>query len=68
MNRNPLLFSRPVDEEVDDVFGQLLFTYKINPLTALYVGYTGAYLDLDRSGLIETGNTVFFKVGYAWGT
>ncbi len=68
VNRNPLLFSRPVDEEVDDVFGQLLFTYKINPLTALYVGYTGAYLDLDRSGLIETGNTVFFKVGYAWGT
>ena len=66
ISRDPLLYSDPVDDESEDLFGQLLFSYKINPLTALYLGYTGAYLDVERSGLIETGNTLFFKVGYAW--
>ena len=66
VDRDPALHGSPVDAQDSDLFGQLLFTYKINPLTALYLGYTGAYLEVDRSGLIETGNTLFFKVGYAW--
>ncbi len=66
VDRNPELYSDPVDRSEQDLFGQLLFSYKVTPLTALYLGYTGAYLEIERSGLLETGNTLFFKVGYAW--
>jgi len=53
-----------------DLFTQLLFSYKLNPQTALYLGgtdertdsFAGATLD----ALEPTGRAIFFKVGYAW--
>ena len=61
-------------------FNQLLFSYTINPQTALFVGYSDQRrdtfnFDADGDGFEETVNTanletdsrtLFVKVGYAW--
>jgi len=45
---------------------QLLFTYKINPQTALYAGYSDNQVADDRFSLTRTDRTLFLKVGYAF--
>ena len=64
--RNQSLHSTEVTEHTDDLFGQLLFSYKINPQTAAYFGYTSDHVDRTRTGLRQTGETLFFKLSYAW--
>jgi hypothetical protein len=49
-----------------DLLSQLLFSYKINPQTALYLGYSDNYLGDDIVDLTQMERTFFFKVGYAW--
>jgi hypothetical protein len=54
-----------------DLFTQLLFSYKVNPLTALYLGYTDQQLGFqelaaDEVPLTRTSRTLFFKIGRAW--
>lgn len=66
IERDQDLHADPIDARVEDLFGQLLASYKINPQTAVFLGYTSGYLDLDGSGLTETGNTIFLKLGYNW--
>lgn len=56
--------SRQRDEE--KLASQLLFSYKINPQTLLFVGYSDAYLGLDQQGLDADGRTLFFKMSYAF--
>jgi hypothetical protein len=60
------LFGDTGDTEMDDLFAQLLFSYKINPNTALYLGYTDGYQGTQDYGLIETDRTFFTKLSYAW--
>lgn len=60
----------PVDRRTRSVFSQLLYSYKLNPQTVLFAGYSG-----DRDGLVdpngrhvpltERGRTFFLKLGYA---
>ena len=45
---------------------QLIYSYKINPRTALYVGYADGYFGDQEDPLLQTDRTVFFKIGYAW--
>ena len=66
VTRDPALYADPVEARVEEAFGQLLLSYKLSPQTAVYLGYTSDFLDVDASGLTETGNSVFFKVGYNW--
>lgn len=66
IERTPELYADPVPFQDDNLFGQLLFTYRLSPETALFFGYTGQYNALDSSGLIETGNTLFLKLSYDW--
>ena len=65
-----------------DLFTQFLFSYKVNPQTALYLGYTDSREGVDQfvedpanpvgpalfeeTDLTQTARTFFFKVGYAW--
>jgi hypothetical protein len=44
---------------------QLLFSYKINPQTALYVGYSDSYRG-DPATLVQVDRALFLKLGYAW--
>jgi len=56
-----------VDRRSRDVGRQLLYSYKINPQTVFFLGYSDALLDEDNlSGLTATDRTWFMKVGYAW--
>jgi hypothetical protein len=45
---------------------QLLFSYKLNPQTVLFLGYSDAYLGETQIDLTQTDRTVFLKLGYAW--
>jgi hypothetical protein len=46
---------------------QLLYSYKLNPQTVLFAGYSSNQLEDETTGRIEpTGRTAFLKVSYAW--
>ena len=76
VDRDPALFESTVPDDDRSLFSQLLFTYKVNPRTALFVGYTddrtnngddpftGDPLVLDN--FVQTGRAFFAKIGYAW--
>ena len=69
--RNAGLYTFSVDARTTNVSSQLLFSYKINPQTVLFLGYSDAYLGGEASGgetlhLTQTDRTFFVKIGYAW--
>ncbi len=45
---------------------QLLFSYKVNPRTVFYLGYSDGYYGDSETVLTQSGRTVFAKIGYAW--
>jgi hypothetical protein len=46
---------------------QLLYAYKLNPQTVLYVGAANSGLEDDRTvDLMPTNRTLFAKISYAW--
>lgn len=61
-----------VDVRSRDVGAQLLYSYKVNPRTALYAGYSHGAFDIDREddtlrdSLLDSGRSVFLKLSYAW--
>lgn len=65
---------RNVDEYIDIVDArtrrmgrQLLFSYKINPQTVFFLGYSDNLFEDDAlKTLEETDRTWFMKIGYAW--
>jgi len=66
IERDPTLYVDPVDAEQQTLLSQLLFSYKINPQTAAYAGYTDNRLGTDVDDLARTDRTFFVKFGYAW--
>ncbi len=67
VKRNPDSYTDTVDRRSRDVGRQLLYSYKINPQTVFFLGYSDALIDDDNlSGLTTTDRTWFMKVGYAW--
>ena len=56
-----------VDANTRDMGRQLLFSYKINPQTVFFLGYSdNHYDDDDLNTLEQTDRTLFMKIGYAW--
>jgi hypothetical protein len=49
-----------------EVFTQFLFSYKINPQTVLFLGYSDNHDDEDRSSIVQQDRTFCCKLGYAW--
>lgn len=71
VERNPGKYQIPVNRETRSVFTQFLFSYKVNPQTVLFLGYSdnsAGFLtpELDRQSLLRTDRTFFLKLGYAW--
>ncbi|MEJ2298627.1 MAG: DUF5916 domain-containing protein [Woeseiaceae bacterium] len=67
VERNQDSYYDPVDARSRDVGRQLLYSYKINPQTVFFLGYSDALIDDDSlSGLTTTDRTWFMKIGYAW--
>ncbi|HMA53388.1 MAG TPA: DUF5916 domain-containing protein [Acidobacteriota bacterium] len=74
LTQNPAEYGFPVDTRAQNVFTQFLFSYKLNPRTVLFLGYSdnamGGVFDSslgpNRIGITRTDRTFFLKIGYAW--
>jgi len=71
--RDPALYpapapgKRPINETARDWAAQLVYSYKINPRTALYAGASyGAFMDDDNQDLFGSTRSVFLKLSYGW--
>jgi len=66
IQRDQDLYEDVIDELERDFFVQLLFSYKVNPRTVFFAGYTeGGFKNQDFT-MTTTGRAVFLKIGYAW--
>lgn len=66
VSRTAPLYAPRVDGESRDLFAQLLFSYKVNAQTALYLGYVSGVSGTDQFALTHANRTLFAKVSYAW--
>ncbi len=67
VERNPDVHTDTVDARSRDVGRQLLYSYKLNPQTVFFLGYSDALIDDDQlDSLTTTDRTWFMKLGYAW--
>lgn len=66
IRQNPELYSFPVNSVTKRLLSQFLFSYKLNPRTVLFIGYSDNHLGTDTFSLTQTDRTFFVKLGYAW--
>jgi hypothetical protein len=64
--KDPDLYVDDVEREERELLSQILLSYKINPHTALYLGYSDNYYGDDDTNLTQTDRSLFAKIGYAW--
>ena len=67
VDRVPESYSFPVDSETRGLFTQLLFSYKLNAKTVLFLGYSGQLLGSQDIDMTRSDRTFFLKLGYALG-
>jgi hypothetical protein len=65
ISRNAALYDFPVGSRSRNLFGQFLFSYKINPQTVLFTGYTNTRVGRFGIPLTQTDRSFFLKLGYA---
>jgi len=65
--RDPERYTFPVDEAARSLFTQLLFSYKLNAKTVLFLGCSGQLLGNQDIDLTRSDRTFFLKIGYALG-
>jgi hypothetical protein len=67
IEKNQAQYIEVVDSREKDVGRQLLYSYKINPHTVFFLGYSDQYVDDDNlDSLTVSDRTWFMKIGYAW--
>jgi hypothetical protein len=66
VDRNPELNPPGTPAGSENLYNQLLFSYKINPQTVLFLGYSDTSLGDDQVDLTRLNRTLFLKIGYAW--
>ena len=66
VRRNVELYDDPVDAVDKRLSTQLLASYKLNPQTVVFLGYSDTSLGNGSLDLARNDRTFFFKVGYAW--
>lgn len=67
ISRNPSLYNVEVEGNSKHLGAQLLYSYKVNPLTKFFIGYANAAAQDDVvSGLNSIEQSVFMKLSYAW--
>lgn len=65
--RNPDNYQFKVDPKTRELSGQLLYSYKLNPLTRFFVGVGATALESNPLASIKTQETsIFIKCSYAW--
>jgi len=63
--RNVEHYAFDIDPEFENVSSQLLFSYKINPRTMVYLGYSDNHFGNQDFNLTQSDRTFFMKIGYA---
>jgi len=59
--------SRPdLEENESYLSSQVLLSYKLNPQTVFFLGYSDSHRGDQDIDLTQSGRTVFAKIGYAW--
>lgn len=67
IERNQQNYTFDVDAQSKGLGTQLLYSYKLNPLTKFFVGYSdSAYQDDVLTSLTKNERSVFMKFSYAW--
>ncbi|MDQ7087568.1 MAG: hypothetical protein Q9Q13_06790 [Acidobacteriota bacterium] len=66
ITREPRLYTFPVDARSRRLFVQYLFSYKVNPQTVVFAGYSDTRLGDDSVDQLRADRTFFVKLGYAW--
>lgn len=64
-NYNVANYLAPIDPRFKHLFTQALFSYKINPQTVLFLGYSNNYYGNHILRLTRANHTFFLKIGYA---
>ncbi len=65
-NRNEFNDPASVASSTESFFYQLLFSYKINPQSKLFLGYSSGYGSVNEHPLRIQNRTGYLKVGYSW--
>jgi hypothetical protein len=63
---NTELYADGRDPEEQHLFTQFLFSYKLNPRTVFFLGYSDNSFASSDYGLTQGDRTIFAKIGYAW--
>lgn len=67
IKRNTSNYLMDVDARDRSLGTQIVYSYMINPLSRLFIGYgDSAFADDDNPGLLRTEQAVFMKFSYAW--
>ena len=67
VRRDQALYTSPVNEISRDWGAQVVYSYKVNPRTALYAGTSyGAIMDDENRDLFGNTRSVFIKLSYGW--
>ncbi|MEI6667035.1 MAG: DUF5916 domain-containing protein [Acidobacteriota bacterium] len=66
ITRDRLLYTFPVEGRSRHLFSQYLFSYKLNPQTVLFAGYSDNALASETADLLRLNRSFFVKLGYAW--
>jgi len=66
ITRDPSLYTFAVDGHSRKLFSQYLFSYKLNPQTVLFAGYSDNAQASQSADLQRQDRTFFIKLGYAW--
>lgn len=67
IDKDPALYEEPVNAHARNLAAQLIYSYKVNPRTALYAGGTiGGFLDDEQPTLFASSRGVFLKLSYGW--
>lgn len=66
IERDPSLFVDDVEPLSKGLFSQLLFSYKLNPQSVLFLGYSDSRLGEQDFSLTQENRTLFLKLSYAF--
>lgn len=63
---NADLYVEEVDPTYEGLSSQILFSYKLNPQTVFFLGYSDSFYGDSDVDLVRTDRTLFAKLGYAF--
>jgi hypothetical protein len=66
ISNNPAMYILPLAPEDKTLFTQFLFSYKLNPQTVLFLGYSDNHVGYTGVDILQQNRTFFVKLGYAW--